>query len=70
MPSTDRSEVDRDQGRFDAVFSEVAMTGMGGTAMADRVRVMPPELPIVLLSGYGDVPTREGTHGLDLVRKP
>lgn len=46
------------------------MTGMGGTAMADRVRVMPLDLPIVLTSGYGDVPTREGTHGLDLVRNP
>ena len=46
------------------------MPGMGGIAMAHRIRAMLPDLPIILTSGYSDVMAREGTHGFDLVRKP
>jgi CheY-like chemotaxis protein len=64
------AEVERDPDGFDAVFSDVVMPGMGGIAMAHRVRTMLPDLPIILTSGYSDVLAREGTHGFDLVRKP
>lgn len=64
------SEIERDPDRFDAVFSDVVMPGMGGIAMAHRIRAMLPDLPIILTSGYSDVMAREGTHGFDLVRKP
>ncbi|SDM69619.1 PAS domain S-box-containing protein [Methylobacterium phyllostachyos] len=62
--------VEREPDRFDAVFSDVVMPGMGGVALARRLRALVPDLPIILTSGYSDVLAREGTHGFDLVRKP
>jgi CheY-like chemotaxis protein len=62
--------VEREPDRFDAVFSDVVMPGMGGVALARRLRALVPDLPIILTSGYSDVLSREGTHGFDLVRKP
>ncbi|PIK70768.1 hybrid sensor histidine kinase/response regulator, partial [Methylobacterium frigidaeris] len=64
------AEIERDPDRFDAVFSDVVMPGMGGIALARRLRALLPDLPIILTSGYSDVLAREGTHGFDLVRKP
>jgi two-component system cell cycle sensor histidine kinase/response regulator CckA len=37
---------------FDVVVTDLAMPGMSGLEMADRLHAMRPELPIVLNSGY------------------
>ena len=56
--------------RFDAVFSDVVMPGMGGIELATRLREIHPELPVVLTSGYSHVLAREDAHGFEFVRKP
>ena len=56
--------------RFDAVFSDVVMPGMGGIELAERLRELHPELPVVLTSGYSHVLASDEAHGFALVRKP
>ena len=56
--------------RFDAVFSDVVMPGMGGLELASRLRDLHPELPVILTSGYSHVLAQDDAHGFDLVRKP
>ena len=55
---------------FDAVFSDVVMPGMGGIALAERLKTALPSMPVVLASGYSHVLAQEGTHGLELLQKP
>jgi len=64
------AEIDRIPFRFEAVFSDVVMPGMGGIELAKRLRVSHPNLPVILTSGYSDVLARDDGHGFDLVRKP
>ncbi|TCD27585.1 response regulator, partial [Escherichia coli] len=56
--------------RFDAVFSDVVMPGMGGVELARRLKASHPNLPIILTTGYSDVLAQDDAHGFDLVRKP
>ncbi len=55
---------------FDAVFSDVVMPGMGGIALAKRLRAQLPSLPILLASGYSHVLAQDGTEGFELLHKP
>ena len=64
------AEIERVPFRFEAVFSDVVMPGMGGIELAKRLRASHPDLPVILTSGYSDVLAREDDHGFDLVRKP
>ncbi|TGD96215.1 PAS domain-containing protein [Methylobacterium nonmethylotrophicum] len=64
------SELEQAPVRFDAVFSDVVMPGMGGVALARRLRVEHPDLPVILTTGYSDVLARDDAHGFELVRKP
>jgi len=64
------SELEKMPSRFDAVFSDVVMPGMGGVELARRLRANHPELPVILTTGYSDVLARDAAHGFDLVRKP
>ncbi|MBE7201004.1 MAG: response regulator [Parafilimonas terrae] len=63
-------EIERIPFRFDAVFSDVVMPGMGGIALARELGRRLPDLPIVLTSGYSHVLAEEGVHGFDLIQKP
>ena len=63
-------EFERVPFRFDAVFSDVVMPGMGGVELARRLRADHPNLPIILTTGYSDVLAQDDAHGFDLVRKP
>ncbi|MDF9789636.1 CheY-like chemotaxis protein [Methylorubrum extorquens] len=56
--------------RFDAVFSDVVMPGMGGIELAKRLRELHPELPVILTTGYSHVLAQDDGHGFELVRKP
>ncbi|MBE7199430.1 MAG: response regulator, partial [Parafilimonas terrae] len=56
--------------RFDAVFSDVVMPGMGGIELAKRLRELHPEMPVILTSGYSHVLAQDEAHGFELVRKP
>ncbi|MFR0717527.1 response regulator [Enterobacterales bacterium BD_CKDN230030183-1A_HGKHYDSX7] len=59
-----------DEGRFDAVFSDVLMPGMGGLALARILREHQPTLPVILTSGYSDA-IAEGAHqGFPFLAKP
>lgn len=56
--------------RFDVVFTDVVMPGMSGIELAQELRRLHPELPVVLTSGYSQVLAQEGAHGFDLLQKP
>ena len=63
-------EMERIPYRFDAVFSDVVMPGIGGVELARRLRTDHPTLPVILTTGYSDVLARDDAHGFELVRKP
>ncbi len=46
------------------------MPGMGGVALAERLRERMPGLPVVLTSGYSHVLARDVDHGFALLHKP
>jgi two-component system C4-dicarboxylate transport response regulator DctD len=55
------------------VVSDVRMAGMDGFALFRRLREMDPDLPVILITGHGDIPTavsamREGVY--DFIAKP
>ena len=64
------SEMEKVPFRFDAVFSDVVMPGMGGVELARRLRADHPDLPVILTTGYSDTLARDDAHGFELVRKP
>ena len=63
-------ELAQDCGRFHIVFSDVVMPGMSGIELASRIREQHADMPVVLASGYSHVLAEQGTHGLELLRKP
>ena len=46
----------RSDKRIDAVITDYAMPDMTGAELAAQIRVMRPELPIILATGYADFP--------------
>src|SRR5690606_26411888 len=59
--------------RFDAVLSDEAMPGMTGTEMAQAIREIRPDIPILLMSGYvsAALATRARELGIvDVLAKP
>lgn len=64
------AELEKVPFRFDAVFSDVVMPGMGGIELAKSLRVSHPTLPVILTSGYSHVLAQEGVHDFELVQKP
>ncbi|MCJ2052386.1 PAS domain-containing hybrid sensor histidine kinase/response regulator [Methylobacterium sp. J-070] len=63
-------EIEKIPFRFDAVFSDVVMPGMGGIELARALQRRVPDLPVVLTSGYSHVLAEEGAHGFNLIQKP
>jgi len=64
------AEIEKVPFRFDVVFSDVVMPGMGGIALAEELRRRMPDLPVVLTSGYSHVLSQDASHGFELVHKP
>jgi GAF domain-containing protein len=58
-----------DRERFDVVLTDLAMPGMTGWQVARAVKDRAPEVPVVLMSGFGVevAPEDLRTHGVDLV---
>jgi PAS domain S-box-containing protein len=56
--------------RFDVVFSDVVMPGMGGVELGQEIRRRYPDLPVVLTSGYSHILAEESRHGFELLHKP
>lgn len=59
--------------RFDVVVLDLMMPGLSGIEVLKQVKVRQPELPVILLTGYGS--TREGMDGMrhgayDYLMKP
>lgn len=57
----------------DLVLSDVRMPGLSGLELLERLRSFDPDLPVVLITGHGDVPLavaamRLGAH--DFITKP
>jgi len=56
---------------IDVVVSDEAMPGMRGTQLAAEIRASWPDLPVILATGYADLPKDSGlTLTLPLLRKP
>ncbi|WP_315702139.1 MULTISPECIES: ATP-binding protein [unclassified Bradyrhizobium] len=56
--------------RFDVVFTDVMMPGMTGLELAEEVRRLDIDVPIVLATGYSHILAQQGLHGYELLRKP
>ena len=59
-----------DPHRFDIVFSDVVMPGMGGIELGQQIRRLHADIQVVLTSGYSHVLAENGHHGFDLLHKP
>ncbi|MEA2934446.1 MAG: two-component system, NtrC family, sensor kinase [Variibacter sp.] len=58
-------------GDFNLVFSDIVMPGhMDGLSVAQSVRKLRPDVPIVLTTGYSDKVREASALGLRIVRKP
>jgi PAS domain S-box-containing protein len=56
---------------FDLLFTDIVMPqGMNGVDLANRVRVLYPQLPILFTSGYAEGVTSQQDSRLDLLPKP
>jgi signal transduction histidine kinase len=56
--------------RFDIVFSDVVMPGMGGLRLAELLSEEQPSLPVVLATGYSHDVVQSGSGGRAVILKP
>jgi two-component system cell cycle sensor histidine kinase/response regulator CckA len=62
---------DDNASRIDLLVSDVVMPGMNGPALAQRLVGKRPQLCVLLISGYGEMPRPAGDHhNIDFLRKP
>jgi CheY-like chemotaxis protein len=55
---------------FDVVFTDYAMPGISGLDLALRIEQINPKLPIVLATGYAELPVRGGQLRFPRLNKP
>ena len=53
--------------RFDVVITDKAMPDMNGEQLASAIHQQIPELPVILMSGFGDLMKAEGERPLHIV---
>ena len=58
-----------DGGDYDLVITDRAMPGMGGEQLAVRIKMLRPTMPVILLTGFGDLMNAANTlpAGVDVV---
>jgi len=56
--------------RYDVVFTDVVMPGMTGIELAQEIRRLYPNLPVVLTSGHSHGLSESASDGLELLQKP
>jgi CheY-like chemotaxis protein len=56
-------------GEFDVVVTDYAMPGMTGLDLAIKIKQMKPEYPVILATGYGDLPPN-APLGIPRLTKP
>lgn len=58
------------QRKFDVVFSDVVMPGMGGLRLAEKLADEKPDLPVILATGYSQEISESGSGGRPVILKP
>jgi len=61
------------RGNFDLIVADRAMPAMNGDAMTDAIKQTAPQLPVVMVTGFADLPTDQvqASRQPDLIiRKP
>ncbi|MBI5870787.1 MAG: PAS domain S-box protein [Actinobacteria bacterium] len=63
---------EREEGRFDLVFSDVVLPGHDGVWLVDQLKAQKPELEVLLASGYSEAMDQKliVERGYRLMRKP
>ena len=56
--------------RFDLVFSDVVMPGMGGLELARQIEAERPDMPVLLATGYSDELLSGDAKNFTVVTKP
>ncbi|MBU3079194.1 hybrid sensor histidine kinase/response regulator [Sphingomonas quercus] len=56
--------------RFDLVFSDIVMPGMGGLEFARRLKADMPDQPILLATGYSNEVANGEAAGFQIIQKP
>lgn len=72
-PSGERALQIMETANFDLVITDLKMTGMGGMELAQNVFKQWPGVPVIILSGYGDLDSVIGAlrSGItDFIKKP
>lgn len=61
-------EILREGTAIDVVVTDQAMPGMTGTQLAAEIRASWPDLPIIVATGYAELPAERTPHLLHLVK--
>jgi len=64
--------IERNQEKIDLLLTDLVMPGMTGRQLAERVKVLRPDLPVLYMSGYSDDPRTRELMGetVDFLQKP
>jgi PAS domain S-box-containing protein len=56
--------------KYDLVLTDLTMPNLTGLELAKGIRALRPELPVILMTGYGDAISDEAPDGLNIIGKP
>ena len=56
--------------RIDVVITDLTMPGMNGVALARAIRALHVDLPIILITGYGEIPDESAQVFTSALAKP